>query len=308
MDFTIFTEGLKFPEGPVWLDDGSIIVVEIAAGRITRCKKDGSIQTIATPGGGPNGAAFGPKGQLFVCNNGGFEWSDYMGMLVSGHAAKDNKGGRIEIVDINSGKVDRLYDVVEGHHLSGPNDIVFDAHGGFYFTDLGQIHEHHKDHGGLFYGKADGSGIKRVAYPVGSCNGVGLSPDGKTVYVALTYERAVVAFDIIAPGVVAESLIPALPGRVVTSFPARQMLDSLAITADGSICVATLVDTPGIAEIDPATGKYTHFPFPDLLTTNIAFGGIDMCDAAIMLSSTGKIALTKWHKPGLKLAPQLRAD
>jgi gluconolactonase len=70
----IVAEGLQFPEGPVWMQDGSVIVVEIAAGRITRVLPDGRTETIAAPGGGPNGAAIGPDGALYVCNNGGFEW------------------------------------------------------------------------------------------------------------------------------------------------------------------------------------------------------------------------------------------
>lgn len=302
MDYKIIAEGLRFPEGPVWLEDGSVIVVEIEAGRITRVKRDGTTQVIATPGGGPNGAALGPDGKLYVCNNGGFEWSYDMGLTLPGHQARDYAGGRTEVIDIQSGKVERLYDVVEGHPLSGPNDIVFDDHGGFYFTDLGKIRDHETDHGGLFYGKADGSLVKRVAYPAGHLNGVGLSPDGKTVYCAMTMERAIIAFAIVAPGEVAPDLIPAVRGRVITSFPARQLLDSLAVTADGSITVATLLDKPGIAEVDPATGSYVDYPFPDLLTTNIAFGGADMRDAAITLSTTGKLVLAKWHKPGLKLA------
>ncbi len=302
MDYKIIAEGLRFPEGPVWLEDGSVIVVEIEAGRISRVKMDGTTQVIATPGGGPNGAALGPGGKLFVCNNGGFEWSRDGGMLFPGVQATDYAGGRIEVIDILTGKVERLYDVVEGHPLSGPNDIVFDRHGGFYFTDLGKVRHHETDQGGLFYGKADGSLVKRVAYPAGGLNGVGLSPDGKTVYAAVTHERHVLAFDIVSPGEVAPDPLPALRGRVVTSFPGRQLLDSLAVTADGHITVATLIENAGIAEVDPATGTFVNYPFPDLLTTNIAFGGADMCDAAICLSTTGKLALAKWHRPGLKLA------
>jgi len=44
MDFEILAEGLAFPEGPVMMDDGSIIVVEIAAGRITRVARDGGFE------------------------------------------------------------------------------------------------------------------------------------------------------------------------------------------------------------------------------------------------------------------------
>src|ERR1044071_9246597 len=68
--------GLRFPEGPVAIPDGSVILVEIAAGRITRVDRDGEKSVVATPGGGPNGLALGPEGALFCCNNGGFAWID----------------------------------------------------------------------------------------------------------------------------------------------------------------------------------------------------------------------------------------
>jgi SMP-30/Gluconolactonase/LRE-like region len=72
--------GLSFPEGPVALADGSILLVEIAAGRLTRIAPDGSKSTIAEMGGGPNGAAIGPDGKVYVCNNGGFRWHDLPGV------------------------------------------------------------------------------------------------------------------------------------------------------------------------------------------------------------------------------------
>lgn len=302
MDFEIVADGLAFPEGPVWMQDGSVIVVEIAAGRITRILSDGRKQTVAEPGGGPNGLAIGPDGALYVCNNGGFEWSGQeQGMLLPGGAAADYTTGRIERVDLASGKVDRLYDSCDGEPLSGPNDIVFDAAGGFWFTDLGKHRHRSTDAGGLYYAKPDGSGI-RCAVSGPNMNGVGLSPDGKTVYTALTTERLLLAFDITGPGEVAPSPLAALPGRVVTSFPGRTLLDSLAVAADGTICVATLVEAPGIAQVNPRTGAYEIVAFPDLLTTNIAFGGDDLQDAWVCLSTTGKLARCRWDRPGLKLA------
>lgn len=300
-DFEIVTENLRFPEGPVWMEDGSVIVVEIEAGRITRCLPDGRTETVATPGGGPNGAAIGPDGALYVCNNGGFEWDESTGLLIPGRAASDYITGRIERVDLTSGKVERLYDTCDGVALSGPNDIVFDEHGGFWFTDLGKHREHGTDYGGLYYGRADGSGIACLVHGP-NMNGVGLSPDGRTVYTAFTTERLLVAFDVTGPGTVAPSPLPAAPGRVVTSFDGRIFLDSLAIDADGNICVATLLDHPGIASVDPATGAKSWRDFPDLLTTNICFGGADMMDAWVCLSTTGKLARTRWERPGLRLA------
>lgn len=303
MEMTTVTDGLRFPEGPVWMLDGSVIVVEIEAGRLTRVRPDGTKEIVAEPGGGPNGAAVGPDGRLYVCNNGGFGWVEQDGLLIPQMdvSASDYSGGRIEAVDIATGKVERLYDACDGYGLRGPNDIVFDAHGGFYFTDLGKSREREADYGGVYYGRADGSKIVTVAYPLDNANGVGLSPDGETLYVSETTRRDLLAFDIVEPGVAGRS--PGVfPGRPVASFPSRQWLDSLAVTEDGHICVGTLVDIPGIAMADPATGSYTDHAFDDLLTTNICFGGADMQDAWVTLSTTGRLAKVRWDRPGLRLA------
>ncbi len=298
---SIVAEGLAFPEGPVWMLDGSVIVVEIMAGRITRVRPDGRTEVIATPGGGPNGAAIGPDGALYVCNNGGFEWSTDGGLMFPGGAAADYETGRIERIDLATGAVERLYDACDGVPLSGPNDVMFDSDGGFWFTDLGKHFATATSHGGLFYARADGSRIV-CAVRGPNLNGVGLSPDGRTVYAAHTTERLLLAFDITGPGEVAPSPLAALPGRVVTSWPGRVLLDSLAMEANGNIAQATLVEHPGVCSVDPATGAQEFFDFPDLLTTNIGFGGADMMDAWVCLSTTGKLARCRWPRPGLRLA------
>ncbi len=296
----IVAEGLGFPEGPVAVADGSVLVVEIRPGRITRIHPDGRKETVAEPGGGPNGMAVGPDGALYVCNNGGFDWYEQDGILLPGNAAKDYSTGRIERIDIATGAVTRLYDRCDGHRLSGPNDIVFDAHGGFYFTDLGKHFDHHSDAGGLFYALPDGSKITRLIHGP-DLNGVGLSPDGKTVYAASTSRRVVLAFDILAPGVLAPEPLPAVPGRFVTTWANKTYLDSMAIEANGNIAQATLIENAGVTSIDPATGAQEFFAFPDLLTTNICFGGADMMDAWVCLSTTGKLARCRWPRPGLQL-------
>ncbi|MGB7405823.1 MAG: SMP-30/gluconolactonase/LRE family protein [Pacificimonas sp.] len=308
LDHEIVTKDLRFPEGPVWMKDGSVIVTEIEAGRITRVAPDGTKTTVAEPGGGPNGLAIGPDGALYCCNNGGFEWeSDQNGLLIPGKAAADYSGGRIERIDIETGEVTTLYTECDGHKFSGPNDIVFEAPdanggaGGFWFTDLGKVRDHGHDHGGLYWAKADGSEVKRAAYGP-NMNGVGLSPDGKTVYTALTNERLLLSFNIIGPGEVEASAFPAFPGHVLHSFPGRTLLDSLAVEADGHVCVATLLEAPGVAAIHPESGEREQFDFPDLLTTNIVFGGEDMRDAWICLSTTGKLAKCRWPRTGLRLS------
>ena len=102
-------QGLEFPEGPVALADGSVLLVEIAAGTIARILPDGTKTIVARPGGGPNGAAIGPDGKCYVCNNGGFQWH-VEGLHRRPIAqARDYAGGRIERIDPETGGVECLY-------------------------------------------------------------------------------------------------------------------------------------------------------------------------------------------------------
>ncbi len=97
--------GLGFPEGPVVMSDGAVIVVEIESGDVTRVLPSGKKQRVSHVGGGPNGAAIGPDGALYVCNNGGFAWTTTQGVLLPGHQAEDYKSGSIQRVDIATRKV-----------------------------------------------------------------------------------------------------------------------------------------------------------------------------------------------------------
>ena len=95
------TSGLRFPEGPVAMADGSVLVVEIFGPRITRVAPDGTKTTLAEVPGGPNGLAVGPDGALYLCNNGGcFTPLEVSGFLVPGPFDPDRYiGGRIQRVD-----------------------------------------------------------------------------------------------------------------------------------------------------------------------------------------------------------------
>jgi gluconolactonase len=91
-------------------------------------------------------------------------------------------------VDLASGKVEVLYTECNGHPLRGPNDIVFDSTGGFWFTDFGKVQERQKDRTAIYYAKADGSLIKEMIFPIDGPNGIGLAPDDTHLYVAQTFE------------------------------------------------------------------------------------------------------------------------
>jgi gluconolactonase len=298
MEFETVAEGLRFPEGPVWMQDGSIILVEIARGTVTRIWGDGKSEVIATPGGGPNGAAIGPDGALWICNNGGFKYHERAGLLVPGACPDDYSGGRIERVDLLTGKVERVLDTVEGHPLKGPNDLVFDKDGNLYFTDHGKTYPRHRDFGGLFFLANGASQAVELDHHHTSPNGVGLSPDEKTVYMADTMTARLWAFDLSAPG----EIVPAgafNKGRVVATMPDLQYFDSLAVAASGNVTVAT-ISNGGITTITP-DGAHSHVALPDPFVTNICYGGEDMQDAWMTLSGTGKLVKTRWPEVGLRL-------
>ena len=302
-ELEIVADGLRFPEGPVAMADGSVILTEIASGQITRVHPDGRKDVIAKTGGGPNGLALGPDGKLYCCNNGGFEYLESNGYLAPHGIAKEYSGGRIERIDIATGKVEVLYRSGDfGCVLRGPNDIVFDAHGGFWFTDHGKVDYAKRCHDivGIFYAKADGSHLEEVIFPSYNPNGVGLSPDGTKLYAAETYTCRLTQFNVIAPGKVDDAAGPGGPGIPVYRPAGYKFFDSLAMEANGNICVATIGEC-GISVISPE-GDLVEFVSTDkIFTTNICFGGPDMMDAWITLSGSGRLAKMRWKRPGLKL-------
>ncbi|MBV8119883.1 MAG: SMP-30/gluconolactonase/LRE family protein [Alphaproteobacteria bacterium] len=301
MQIRSMTEGLAFPEGPVALTDGAVVLVEIAAGALTRVAPDGTKTVLARPGGGPNGAAIGPDGKFYVCNNGGFEWHVEGNHRRPFLQAKNYTGGRIERIDPETGIVECLYRAAGDVPLKGPNDLVFDRHGGFYFSDLGKVRAREMDRGAVYYAKADGSEIVEVAFPMVTPNGVGLSPDENTLYIAETEPARLWAFDIVRPGVVRKEPWPSPHGgRLVAGPGGYQRFDSLAVDAEGRICVATLVNG-GITVISPDGRDLEHYPMPDPITTNICFGGPHMRTAFITLSWTGRLVAVDWPVAGLRL-------
>ena len=300
-EFTEVATGLHFPEGPVAMADGSVILTEMFGKRITRVKSDGTKETIATVNGGPNGLALGPDGALYVCNNGGnFEEIDLGGLDVPGGFPEDTYvGGSIQRVDIATGAVTTLYSECDGRKLIAPNDLVFDHDGGFWFTDHGSRKKYTSDFTGIFYAKADGSHIEMVVFPVESPNGIGLSPDGKRLYWAETHTGRVFFRNVTAPGELEEGS-PIDPTLCLCGLPGLQLLDSLAVDGDGNVCVATILNG-GITVISPSGEVLGHVATGDMVTTNICFGGPDLKTAYITCSSTGRLLSMRWPVKGLRL-------
>ena len=299
-EFTEVASGLRFPEGPIAMPDGSVILVEMFGKQITRVKPDGTKEKIADVPGGPNGIAFGPDCGLYICNNGGsFGEVEFLGLTFPGPMVEaDYIGGRIQRYDMETGELKVLYTECNGNKLRGPNDIVFDAHGGMWFTDHGIRHHRNADRTGIYYAKADGSFIEEVVFPVDSPNGIGLSPAGDRVYWAETHTGRLYQREVVAPGKVAP--ISAEVPTMLCGLPGYQLFDSLAVDGDGNICVATLVNG-GITVISPTGDVILFVEVDDRITTNICFGGPNYETAYITASSTGRLLAMDWPYKGLKL-------
>ena len=297
----VVATGLGFPEGPVAMPDGSVLVVEIEQSCLTRVFPDGTKNKVAHTEGGPNGAAVGPDGAIYICNNGGFEWHRQLGVLRPGGQPLDYKGGSIQRVDLQTGKVEVIYAHCNGHLVHGPNDLVFDKHGGFYFTCNGKRRDREVDRGGVYYALPDGSHIHEVIFPIPFPNGVGLSPSEDMLYVAETETGRLWKFKIESPGQLEKLPYPSPSGGTYLWGSGKyQRLDSLKVEADGRVCVATLI-RGGVTSVHPDGTGEEFVQLTDRTCTNICFGGPNMQTAWITLSSTGQLVKMDWPRPGLQL-------
>ncbi|MEJ2206532.1 MAG: SMP-30/gluconolactonase/LRE family protein [Gemmatimonadota bacterium] len=302
-------EGLAFPEGPVALPDGSVLVAEIRGGRVTHIGPDGTCHPLAETGGGPNGAAVGPDGALYVCNNGGARWAERpwpypdpqaLTLLLPSGPADAGPGPCIQRVDLSTGTVECLYDRCDGEPLKRPNDIVFDADGGFWFTDSGGVRGRRREMSGVLYAAPDGSRVEESIYPLDMPNGIGLSPDGQTLYVSETRTRRLWACELAGPGRVKSR-------RGLATIPSGGPLnvggcDSLCVDAEGNVIVGTL-GAGGLTIVSPAGDLVAHVPVDDPLTTNACFGGPDRRTLFVTAATTGRLlAFDQWPVPGLGLA------
>lgn len=250
-----------------------------------------------------------------MANNGGlsFVTSENGFVMPTGRRSTDEGGCRPSIQRIESdGTIEEVYVACDGVPLVAPNDLVFDQHGGFYFTDTGRPQGRLCDLGGVYYASADGSRITEVLHhpepgvPPTQPNGVALSPDGKRLYVAETVTGRLWGWAIESPGrlgpLPGSSEIGTRGAGLLYGWEGFAFLDSMAVDAEGNICVGTL-RKGGVSVIDPDGGLKAFLPIAsDPHVTNVCFGGPDLRTAYVTTGWTGSIWEIEWPHPGLPLA------
>ncbi len=303
-EITQLADGLEFPEGPVWMPDGTVYVTELMAGRITRVKPDGTKEVAFEPGGSPNGLAIGPDGALYVANSGGWDFYEVMGMKIPDSQQPEHySGGRIERIDLASGDIKVLYTECDGNELVGPNDLVFDSRR--------RLLLHRPRQGSRPRANARRDLLRDGRRVVDPRSGV----PARVAERCRSLARRVAALrgrdaHRSRVGVEPRRAGPARrrrPGRgprggeMICGLPGMQLFDSLAIDGEGNVVVATLV-TGALSTIAPNGELLDQALFGDPMVTNVAFGGPDLTTAYVTCSATGRLVSAPWPRPGLKLA------
>jgi gluconolactonase len=292
LPMTVVAEGLNFPEGPVVMNDGSVLFVEIPKQAITRLTRDNKLEHVVTVPGGPNGLAIGPDGGLWIANNGGrFTFAQRGGFnLPGGPPPGFDGGGRIMRYDLKKKTLRTVYDTVGGKKLIAPDDLIFDRHGGLWFTELGVA----PGSGGIYFAAKGAAEPVLVRGGMSGPNGIGLSPDGKLLHISMG--SSIYAFDITGPGKLATTTYPnnGLQGPLHENSGA----DSLKVLANGYVAGCSLSRPGGVTILDPAGKEQQFLGFPDRMTCNLAFGGKDMKDTWVCLSGLGKMVKVRFPYAG----------
>lgn len=300
----VIAEGLQFPEGPIYASDGSVILVEIRAGRLTRVRvSDGQTSTVAECGGGPNGAAVTADGRIIVCNNGGFSWEVGADNRIATLRPEDYQGGSIQMVDPKTRVVETIFTQSGDHRLPGPSDVVVDSVGGTWITDAGKRWHRSLEMGAVHYITPDGKTIREELFPLIQPNGIGFSPEGDRLYVAETAPGRLWWWPVIGHGELDKSGPGPAGGRLLIGLDGFQPLDSLAIDAEGNVCIGTL--RSGVISVVSPEGALVDqvsLPVHDDFVTSICFGGSDMRTAFITSSGVGRLYALEWPCPGAALA------
>ncbi len=241
----LWNEG-EFTEGPAATADGAILFSDIGNRILRYDPTSGQTTVYRSPSGKANGLKFDPHGQLVACE---------------GAAPGGNR--RISVTDLQ-GQTRTLVERWDGKRFNSPNDLAISATERIYFTDPRYVGDEPRelDFEGVFL--VEPSGATRVATrEVQKPNGIIVTPDDKTVYLADNDNRAegnhqLLAFDVESDGTLARK-------RVLHDFgPGRRGIDGMTLDVRGNIyaTVGGGGELAGIYVFGPRGQQLAHIPTP----------------------------------------------
>ncbi len=250
--FELIRDGFEGTEGPLAMPDGSLIFTETRASRISQVAVDGTVSVFLTDTNGTNSLAWTPQG-----------------LLVGVQTAAPRLG-----VIYPADQVKTYAESFDGQAFGRPNDLVADRRGGIYFTDPGVAAKPGQPAGpppSVYYYTAE-AGLRRLITDVARPNGIQLSRDEHTLYLANTAGEYVLAYTVAEDGALSERRdFAKLAAFRQTETGATSGADGLAVDADGRLYVAT---TLGIEVFTTEGQALGIIPTPKP-PQNLAFSGVD---------------------------------
>ena len=256
----VLASGFNWSEGPVW-KDGGIVFSDVPENTVFGWKEgEKAASGVLKPSGslngkdgqGSNGLAVDAQGRLVLCQHG------------------ERRVARLE----KDGSFTALADRFEGKRFNSPNDLVIAKSGIVYFTDppyglkkgtdLPELDFH-----GIFAVDASGK-VSLIDKAVRFPNGIALSPDEKTLYVAVSdpQDTRVIAYDLATPGAASRVVFNA---QSLKSPQRKGGCDGMKVDAQGNIWTTG----PGGVLILDKNGKHLGSILTGQATANCAWGGED---------------------------------
>ena len=254
--------GLQFPEGPIAMPDGSILLVEIRRGTLTR------VDARAARRGGRRPRRRTERGRdrprrsrlrlqqrrLRMARAQRHRRSPATSRRATAAAASRRSTSPLA-------RSRSLYRRCGDLRSRAPTTSCSIRSGGFWFTDHGKNRARDRDRTGVFYARPDGSSIVEAIFPMDGPNGLGLSPAEDRLYVVETSTGRLFYWDLDGPGSIRRNPRSPNGGHFLAGVGGLQLFDSLAVDADGNVCVATIVNG-GITVISPQGEVLEHVPMP----------------------------------------------
>jgi len=177
----VVVDGIRFGEGPVWCDDGSLVVTSVCDGVLWRVDvAAGSKSLVADVGGGANAAAPCSDGGFLVTQNGGLDFSAFP---IRGSSTPPEP--RYATPGIQRVAPDGSVSYLADEGLHAPNDLSVGPGGDLYFTDPGHYPPPEPPIGRVMVLRTDGT-IDEFASNFWFCNGIAFTPSGEVVVVERT--------------------------------------------------------------------------------------------------------------------------
>ena len=261
----------SFTEGGALDAQGGILFSDIG-NRIMRFDpKTGKTSVFREPSGRANGMMFDPEGRLIVAEG-----------------ANTGGGRRVSITD-KDGAVRTLAYRYDNKRFNSPNDVAVDRQGRVYVSDPRYVGDEPRelDFEGVFLIEREGF-VTRLITGATKPNGLVLSPDGKTLYVADTgpERRALIACDVGPDGKTSGA-------RVIHDFGQGRGIDGMTVTPGGRIVAASASGgKPGVVVFSPRGEELAFIPTPET-PANVEFGAPD--DLYLYIAAGKSLYRIKWN-------------